>query len=245
MHFRTLGIVIREQTISENDKLVTLLTQKKGVIRAFARGAKSPKSNKNAGTQQFCYCDFDIYSGNNVFAVEEAVVKETFFSLRGNIKNLALAQYFCELVYELAPREEEAGEYMKILLNANFLLSNSKREASLLKPVIELRLLSMSGYMPHIVACNVCGGFESDTMYFSTSKGELYCSECNKNKYNAPVSVSVVAAMRHVAFSETDKLFSFNLKGDSLKTFGEVTEQYLLHVTMRNYKTLDFYKMVE
>lgn len=245
MHIKTTGIVIREQTISENDKLVTLLTRDRGVIRAFARGAKSPKSRKNAGTQQFCYCDFDIYSGNNIFSVEEARPKETFFDLRGDIQCLALAQYFCELVFELSPREEDSEEYLKLILNTNYLLMRGKKEPELLKAVFELRILSMSGYMPSLVGCNCCGKFESDIMFFDIAKGEIYCDKCNNNKYYLPLSISVITAMRHVVFSESDRIFSFSLKEEALREFEESVERYLLHVTMRKYKTLDFYKMIK
>lgn len=245
MHIRTNGIVIREQTISENDKLVTLLTQKKGVIRAFAHGAKNPRNRKSVATQLFCYCDFDIYSGRGVFSVEEATVKETFFGLRNSIQALALAQYFCELASELSPREEEADEYLKLLLNACYMLVGEKRDRRLLKPIVELRFLVMSGYMPDLLGCEKCGAFESDTMYFNTAKGELFCDKCNDGKFNLPISISTVTAMRHVAFSDSEKLFAFNLKDGAMREFNEAVEEYLLRVTMRKYKTLDFYKIIE
>lgn len=244
MHIKTSGVVLKEQSINENDKLVTLLTLTNGVVRAFARGAKSPKNRKNAGTQLFCYCDFDLYFGNNVYCVEEAVPKKTFFDLRNDIKALALAQYFCELMQELAPREENSEEYLKLILNSNYLLMNGKKEPNLLKPIFELRLLSLSGYMPSVVSCCKCGEFESDTMYFDTAKGELYCDKCVRSQYDAPLSISTVTAMRHVVFAEDKKIYSFSLSGKAALDFEETTERYLLSVTMRNYKTLDFYKMV-
>ena len=40
MKFRTDGLIIREQNIGENDRLVWVLTRTHGVIKAFARGAK-------------------------------------------------------------------------------------------------------------------------------------------------------------------------------------------------------------
>lgn len=245
MHIRTNGIVIREQTISENDKLVTLLTQEKGVIRAFAHGAKSPKNRKSVATQLFCYCDFNIYSGRGIFSVEEAVVKETFFGLRNSIQALALGQYFCELAAELSPREEPAGEYLKLLLNACYMLVSGKRDRRLLKPIVELRFLAMAGYMPDLLGCASCRKFESDVMYFNSARGELFCDECNTGKTNIPISISTVTAMRHVAFSENEKLFSFNLKPAAMREFNDTVEEYLLRVTMRKYKTLDFYKITE
>ena len=244
MHIKTSGVVLKEQSINENDKLVTLLTLSNGVVRAFARGAKSPKNRKNAGTQLFCYCDFDLYFGNNVYCVEEALPRKSFFDLRNDIKALALAQYFCELMQELAPREENSDDYLKLILNSNYLLMTGKKEPQLLKPIFELRLLSLSGYMPSVVSCCKCGEYESDIMYFDTSKGELYCDKCNQNKYFAPLSISTVAAMRHVVFSEDKKIYSFSLSKKAALDFEETVERYLLSVTMRNYKTLDFYKML-
>ncbi len=246
MHIKTSGVVIREQTTKENDKLVTLLTQEKGVIRAFAHGAKSPRNRKSSSTQLFCYCDFDIYrSGKGVYSIEDAVVKQTFFELRNSIQAIALAQYFCELAAELSPREETAEEYMKLLLNSLYMLTNEKRDRRLLKPIVELRFLCMAGYMPDLLGCETCGKFESDIMYFNTANGELFCDECNQTKANVPISISTVTAMRHVAFSENEKLFSFNLKEGAMLEFNGVVEQYLLRVTMRKYRTLEFYKITE
>ena len=40
MQIKTQGLIIKEQTIGESDRLVTVLTRDNGVLRAFARRAK-------------------------------------------------------------------------------------------------------------------------------------------------------------------------------------------------------------
>lgn len=40
------GLVIREQSIGESDKLITVLTAKHGIVRAFSRGAKRQKAKR-------------------------------------------------------------------------------------------------------------------------------------------------------------------------------------------------------
>ena len=50
MRFKTKGLILREQNIGERDKLVWVLTDSHGILRAFVRGAKSIKSPKCAGT---------------------------------------------------------------------------------------------------------------------------------------------------------------------------------------------------
>ena len=50
MKFRTEGLIIKEQNIGEQDKLIHALTKSHGVVKAFVRGAKSLKTGKGAAT---------------------------------------------------------------------------------------------------------------------------------------------------------------------------------------------------
>ena len=80
MIIKTDGVVIREQTTGERDRLVTLLTRKLGVIRAFVNGVRSPKSRNSASTGLLCYSDFVIeQKKSGVYTVAEATAKEVFF----------------------------------------------------------------------------------------------------------------------------------------------------------------------
>ena len=47
------GLILKEQNIGENDKLVTVLTDSLGVLRAFVRGAKKLSSKKQSATVLF------------------------------------------------------------------------------------------------------------------------------------------------------------------------------------------------
>ena len=58
MQIKTDGLIIQERSLSESDRLVTILTSKNGVITAFVKGAKNIKSKNFSGTQLFCYSDF-------------------------------------------------------------------------------------------------------------------------------------------------------------------------------------------
>ena len=49
------GLVIREQSVGEYDKLITVLTAKNGLIKAFCRGAKKTSSKKNSSTALLTY----------------------------------------------------------------------------------------------------------------------------------------------------------------------------------------------
>lgn len=245
MILRTDGIVIREQNVGEQDRLITILTKEKGIIKGFVNGGRNPKNKNVAATGLLCYSDFSIeQTKRDAFVIKEATSKNVFFSLRENIISLSLAQYFAELTYELAPREEDSSEFLSLLLNAVFLISKGTKDLRLIKAVTELRMLSISGYMPSLVACATCSRYESERMYFDLNSGELFCEECNLNNSLQKLSLTTVSAMRHICFSEPQKIFSFTIPEEDLSDLSFVAEIYLRNITGRKYKTLDFYKMM-
>ena len=235
------GLVIREQNIGEADKLITVLTAKHGLVRAFSRGAKKTKSKKLAATSLLSYADFTFTKTRDAFSVEEALVKEVFFELRNDVQKMALAQYFCELAYEFCEEDFESEEILRLFLNALWLLKENKKTPSFIKAVTELRLMSLSGYMPDLVACEKCGEYETEYMYFNSEEGKIYCKDCVPSSFCKCISSSVVTAMRYVALSDFPKIFSFSLNEDGLKSFCNITEEYLLNKPQRKFKTLEFY----
>ena len=63
MKILTDGLIIGEQSVGEKDRLVTVLTRKSGVIRAFVKNCNSLKSAKGAATRLLCYSRLSIYFG--------------------------------------------------------------------------------------------------------------------------------------------------------------------------------------
>lgn len=240
---QTQGIIIREQPVGESDRLVTALTRDLGVVRAFARRAKNYKDSKNAATGLLCYSRLDLYLGRDKYIIDAAYPIEVFFELRQDILRLALGQYFCELACELVPDGVESGEYLRLVLNALHFLCRGTRPAALLKPIVELRMLSISGYMPDLVGCAGCGAYESERMFFRVNRGEIYCQKCYlaKGSPAAALSPGALRGMRHIIYSDFEKVFSFNLTGGALAELTAAAEAYTLSILQKRPKTLDFY----
>lgn len=246
MQIKTDGIIIKEQTIGESDRLVTILTRDAGVIRAFARRAKSLKDSKNSATGLLAYSRLSIFRGRDKYIVDSASPIEVFFGLRRDIGRLSLAQYFCELAASLVPEETDSAEYLRLVLNSLHFLANGTKGESLLKAITELRMLSISGYMPDLIACKNCGAYESGSMYFLPLSAMLLCENCYE-KGDAPavhIPMSVLTAMRHICYSEFEKLYSFSLSDKAAKLLAYTVENYTVHILGRMPGTLEFYKSV-
>lgn len=241
MKIATKGLVIREQTIGESDRLVTLLTADWGLVRAFVRGAKQTRSRLASSTSLFAYSDFSLYRSRDAFVVDNASPIEVFFDLRRDIVRLGLAQYFAQLAYELAAEEQPAEEMLSVILNSLHLLCSSSKDIRIIKSAVELRLLSLGGYMPNILACAGCSAYETDLMYFDTLDGCIYCESCGKAGA-IPCSKNVITAIRFICLTEPKKIFSFTLSDENLDLLSDISERYLLSRLQKRFSTLEFYK---
>ena len=243
MTFNTDAIVLKIVKTGESDRLITFLTRDRGVIKAFAGAAERPKNKLHMSTNLFCYGNFTFYENAKTVKTEECDLTETFFGLQKDIETLSLAQYFNELIIETAPRETQANEYMRLLLNSLYFLAEGKKNPRLLKAVFELRLSSIIGYMPSLVACKSCGAFETEPMYFNIETGELFCRDCiQKDAVCCPLEV--ITAMRHIVFSELNKLFALQINAGKIPLLTQICEKYLIMSVGKNFKTLDFYKAI-
>lgn len=243
MQTKTQGLVIREQTVGESDRLVTLLTADYGLVKAFVRRAKSIKSQNVSATSLFAYSEFTLYRSREAYVVDNAVAIEVFFDLRKDINALSLAQYFAQLVYFLASEEQPAPEMLRLILNAFHLLCKGTKSHKLVKATVELRLLTLGGYMPNLLACYRCGTYESDIMYFDVQEGCIYCKDCFRNNaITAPFSV--ITAMRYICLVDLGKVFSFNIGEDNMDILADISEKYLLSKIDGRLTTLEFYKAI-
>ena len=243
MQVQTQGLIIKEQTVGESDRLVTVLTKDEGVVRAFARRAKNFKDSKNAGTGLLCYSRLKLSKGKDAYSINEAFPLEVFFDLRKDVTALALAQYGCQLAVELVPEGVESEEYLRLVLNALHFLCKGTRPQPVLKAIVELRMLSEAGYMPNLAYCAQCGAYESERMYFKINRGTLYCKDCYLDNGDpcAPLSLAALTAMRHIVYADFERIFSFSVSPGAQKELSAASEAYMVSILQKRPKTLDFY----
>mgnify|MGYP003308565175 CR=1 FL=1 len=238
--FTVDGVVIRTSVTGEADRIVWVLTRNRGIIRAFAKGARGTKSRLHGGTSLFAYCDFSFSEKNNVFNINETVIKEVFFDLRKSMETLALAQFFCEVISKIIPENCDEEIFLRLLLNSLYFLCKGEKSELLVKSVFELRLVSAAGYMPSLIGCADCGEYITENMYFDCSTGELFCSVCGKGLMVPFVSSAVISAMRHICFSDFSKIFSFELPEEQLVQLNRLTESYLKSALGQEFKLLEY-----
>ena len=237
------GLVVREKCVGDTDRLITVLTREKGILRAFVRQPRHAGGGRLSATRLFTYSRFSIFEGRDSYIIDDAQPIEVFFDLRKDIGRLSLAQYFCELAAELAPQDSPAEDYLRLLLIAMYFLQKGAHSAASLKAAVEMRMMSFSGYMPDLVCCSVCGRYEADGMFFLPRGGKLVCEDCYTADGEPAVRLGrgALTALRHTIYAEFGKLFSFRLPQAAEQELAAASARYVLETLGHGFKTLDFY----
>ncbi len=249
MKFTTDGLVIKENNVGESDRVVVVLTRDKGLISAFCSGARKPKSKNAASTALLSYSHLCITQTKDTYRITEAEAIDVFFDIRTDIQKLSLAQYICELCQVLVPYEVEGEDFLRLALNSLHYIEKGKMDIYSIKALTELRLMVIAGFMPDLVGCRGCGSDRDFPMWLDLIGGDMLCDGCKRAQTQggsfAELDKTTFAAMRHIVYSEFNKLYSFALPPENAKYLSFVTERYLLAQTERKFKTLDFFHSLE
>lgn len=247
MQTATDALVLRERKLDEQDRLLTLLSAEQGIITAYAKGAGRMKGSMAGATELLCYSHFVLFQNRERCFADRAEANTLFFGIRGNLEKLTLATYFAQLCCELIPENEPAAEELRLMLNTLYYLEQGKLPPLQLKAILELRLLTLTGYMPDLIACRECGGLPEDgAVLFDPTGGSVCCPACAPQGAVGliPLPPGVFAAMRHIIYCDFEKLFGFKLGEENLPLLADAVERYLLCQVERILPALNFYKTI-
>ena len=223
--------MLRAAEIKENDRLITVLSEQLGIVRAFANGAKRPRSPLHGACQPFAHGELELARRRDTYVVTGAQARGVFFEgLASELSRLALAGYFSALCEELCPREEPAPEHLRLALNALHFLSTGLRPQLLLKSVAELRLLCLAGYQPDL---------SGDAPYLDCAHGVLVP---DAGQGRVLLTSPVREAMRFVCGAPLERAFRFTLPEGGLRALSFAAQTYLYHQTGRRFEELAYWE---
>ena len=90
---RLQGVVLRYRNRGEADRLLTILTPDLGKILVLARGCRRQKSRFLAFCQLFCYGELILQPYRDIFILNQAEVKNSYFDIRNDMDKLSCATY--------------------------------------------------------------------------------------------------------------------------------------------------------
>lgn len=243
MYLKIQGLVLRVTDYNDRDALLTVLSRENGLLTVKARGLRRKNSPLTAPCQLLAYSDFTLFEYRDMYTINEASSIELFQGLRRDLTKLSLGTYFAQVAQVVAQEDTPDPELLSLVLNCLYGLSKLGLSEDKVKAVFELRTACIAGYMPDLNGCSICGGEEGLRLDLST--GLLRCGGCfdaEQHGIRLPVNAGMLQAMRYIVSSSPQRLFSFELGEENLRTLSQLTEAYLTTQFERGFSTLDFYK---
>ncbi|MGQ0839593.1 DNA repair protein RecO [Actinokineospora sp.] len=209
--YRDTGVVLRVQKLGEADRIITLITQKHGKVRAVAKGVRRTTSRLGARVEPFAHVDVQFYTGRTLDVITQVQTLDAFGV--GIVNDYQRYTAGCA-VLETADRmsAEEGEPVLRLyLLVAGALraLADRERDASLVLDAFLLRALAFAGWSPAVTECARCGE-PGPHRAFSVQAGGSVCPRCKPPvSANPPYEVlvlmdSLVHGVWEVAERSTD-----------------------------------------
>ena len=230
------GIVLAENNMGDYDKMLTILTPNFGKISCAAKGARKPKSALLAGTQLFCFSEYLMYQGTSTYHVNSCETIEMFYKIRTDLDKLKYAIHLNKIVQDVTDENENCYNILQLYLNALYMIAETEKDRDLVVSIFKLRLLKILGFTPRVMECVNCKE-KQNLNYFSIRDNGFKCAACSKqDKSSIFMSESTANAIKYTISAPARKVFSFNLKNESLEEFKLITRIYFNEKMEKEYK---------
>jgi DNA repair protein RecO (recombination protein O) len=175
--YREQGVVLRTWKLGEADRIVVLMTQGEGKVRAVAKGVRKTKSRFGGRLEPFSHVDLSLYRGRELDIVTQAEVITPFRHLREDYDRVVAGTAMLEAVDQVAQEREAAVRIYLLLVRALRALDGAPRDPSVLLDAFLLKLMALEGYRPALAECAGCGrGVPLPS--FSVARGGGLCARC-------------------------------------------------------------------
>lgn len=175
--YREQGVVLRTQKLGEADRIVTMLTLGRGLLRAAAKGVRRTTSKFGARLEPFMVADLQLYEGRTLDTITQA---STLGAYGPRITNDYDRYRAGSAMAETAERLTDAGpapEQYRLLVGALRTLAQGSIAADLVRDGYLLRAMAAAGWAPGFDDCVRCGAPGPHTAVV-VQLGGVVCEAC-------------------------------------------------------------------
>ncbi|HEX9467492.1 MAG TPA: DNA repair protein RecO [Acidimicrobiia bacterium] len=175
--YRDQGVVLRTIKLGETDRIVSILTQGHGKIRAVAKGIRKPGSRFGARLEPMSHVALQCYRGRELDVVTQTETIDANRALREHYGCLMHAVSMLEATDQVAQDREPNPALYRMLVGALRTLAADPNP--LVSAAFFWKLLSLEGFHPLLDSCARCGG-AGPFPAFDINEGGVLCGSCGR-----------------------------------------------------------------
>lgn len=231
---------MRHVDYGEADRIVSLLTAEYGLQKGYARSARSSRKRFGAALEPFCQVVVHWRSGRGqLWSLQELELLDARPGLRRDLDRLALGSYGLELA-ELLLEEGEAHPEVFELLCAYLDYLADGGDGAVARMLLELRLVYLLGYIPHLLHCSECLRiFNDEPLRFDAARGGSLCLTC-AGKGGLHVGLGTIGSLARSLNVSHQQFIGFRFGARTCQEATLILQQVLARVLPREPKSLRF-----
>jgi DNA repair protein RecO (recombination protein O) len=183
--YKTEAVVLRSFRFGEADRVLHLYTLDRGRVGAVAKGVRKTKSRFGARLEPLSHVELLLHQGAGELQTVTGVdLVHSHRAAREAPYRLNVGLVGAEAMLRLFPEQEGSQRAFRALTRFLDLLDELEPPATGTRAIVDplvlsfqLKLLWLSGYLPHVTSCAECGAGE-DLVGYSSRAGGAVCEAC-------------------------------------------------------------------
>src|SRR5437899_5285324 len=182
--YKTEAVVLRSIRFGEADRVLHLYTSDRGRVGAVAKGVRKTKSRFGARLEPLSHAELMLHEGSGELQTVTGVqLLGSHQAARSDYYRLSVGLIGAEAMLRLFTEQERNERAFTALTRFLDLLDESPQAAERpsLDPLalaFQLKLLWLSGYLPHLTSCAECGANDATLVGYSPRAGGAVCGAC-------------------------------------------------------------------
>src|SRR5919198_5411174 len=182
--YKTEAIVLRSFRLGEADRVLHLYTLARGRVGAVAKGIRKTKSRFGARLEPLSHVELMLHEGSGELQTVTGVeLLHSHHAAREQRYRLGVGLVGAEAMLRLFTEQEANPRAFQALTRFLELLDELPAQATrpALDPLalsFQLKLLWLSGYLPHLTSCANCGAQDAQLIGYAAAAGGAVCADC-------------------------------------------------------------------
>src|SRR5579864_2270326 len=229
---KTEAVVLRSFRLGEADRVLHLYTLDRGRVGAVAKGIRKTKSRFGARLEPLSHAEVLLHEGSGeLHTVTGVELIRSHRSAREQPYRLGVGLVGLEAMLRLFSEQETNARAFEALTRFLDVLDETEPRPGppALDPLalaFQLKLLWLSGYLPHLTSCASCGATDTPLVGYSPREGGAVCAACMAD------AISIAAA----ALTGIDALLRSPLAEAAAQGLSEAATRDALRVVTASYE---------
>jgi DNA repair protein RecO (recombination protein O) len=185
-HFRDRGVVVRTIRLGEADRIVTLMTERHGKVRAVAKGVRRTTSKFGSRLEPLTHVALLGWQGRgDLDTITQVETIDTFRAVREDLDRMSAALSMLEVVDQVGQERHANPRLYEMAVGAIGALAD--HHSPMVTPAFFLKVLALEGSAPVLDSCVSCGQDEdAQLVAFDLLEGGVLCRTCRRGRPLTP-----------------------------------------------------------